>query len=361
MNNAITHIGKNFIVGLSGLTLTNREKELLSLLKPSGIIIFSHNIDKDDANWPNKLHLLINTAKEAIGNEHILVSIDHEGGKVHRLPPPVTHFPPARMWKEQCEGVGSCMGLELRALSINLNFAPVLDIHCEPQNQVIGNRAFSDCAEEVGDRAISFIKGMEGEGVLACAKHFPGHGATVADSHFELPVLNVPAPTIYKRELLPFRKAIQRGIHLLMTAHVLYPALDPLNPATTSSIILRDILRGELGFKGAVISDALEMNALSNISAEHLAVSTLRAGVDLLLVAKVDKQLPLEMACELGQHAMIAIDNLTLSESILTESHSHIDELMLYSQLLAKNAKYKDYPISLLWEQGRRIPQIATC
>jgi len=290
-------LGNHFIIGLSDTKLSKRETETLSKLSPAGIILFKHNLS-DSEDWPEQLHSLIQEAKEACGRDKIIVSIDHEGGKVHRLREPVTKFPAACCWGEDAANVGQGMGKELSAIGFNLNFAPVLDIHSEESNPIIGERAFGTSAEEVGQRAAQFLAAMEAEGVKGCGKHFPGHGDTRTDSHLELPVLDWTLEELREREIFPFKKLIEGGIGMLMTAHVLYPALDSENPATLSHTILQTLLREELGFEGLVISDALEMKALRQEERNSNILRAVNAGVDLLLMAQSEDSMPVLEALE---------------------------------------------------------------
>jgi beta-N-acetylhexosaminidase len=185
------------------------------------------------------------------------VAIDQEGGLVQRLRAPLTVWPdmfsvgaagnPART-----EQVGRALGQELAALGIGWDFAPVLDVHTNPDNPVIGNRSFGTTPEAVAAHALAFWRGLRSAGVLGCGKHFPGHGDTHTDSHLELPVVDHPMERLRAVELAPFAAAARAGMEAIMTAHVLFPALDPDRPATLSRRVLTDLLRGELGFAGVM-------------------------------------------------------------------------------------------------------------
>jgi beta-glucosidase-like glycosyl hydrolase len=173
---------------------------------------------------------------------------------------------------------------EARELGINWIYAPDCDIDVEPNNPIIGTRSFGSDPERVGEYAAAWIDACQSEGVLACAKHFPGHGRTIADSHKELPRVNETAQTIRETDLVPFRRAIERGVASVMTAHVAFPALDPSGvPATLSRPILTELLRNELGFTGLVVTDALIMDAVLGKGESEAVVSALEAGCDCLL------------------------------------------------------------------------------
>jgi beta-N-acetylhexosaminidase len=181
--------------------------------------------------------------------------------------------------------VASAMGGEIAALGIGWNLAPVLDVHTNPRNPVIGNRAFGNQPEVVNDHALAFWRGLHDAGVLGCGKHFPGHGDTQSDSHLELPCVAHGEERLRAVELAPFAAAASAGVEALMTAHVSYPAWDSRMPATLSRRIAHDILRGELGFSGLLVSDDLGMAAVADRHpVEALVVESLLAGVDHFLV-----------------------------------------------------------------------------
>jgi beta-N-acetylhexosaminidase len=231
-----------------------------------------------------------------LSREPLLIGIDQEGGRVSRLPPPFTQLPPAAVWGRIYEmekdlkvifRVGQYLAQELLSVGINTDFAPVLDVNSNPKNPIIGDRAFSDDPKIAARAAVAFYLGMKREGVIACGKHFPGHGDTRSDSHLTLPRVAKSLRGLEKVELPPFREAIRKKIPMLMTAHVVYDALDPKNPATLSSLILRDLLRKKLRFDGVVISDDLQMKAISKKYSEaEASILALRAGVDLLLICR---------------------------------------------------------------------------
>ncbi len=332
----LQQIGAHFIVGLSASTLLPEEELLLEELRPAGIILFSHNIEKNSASWKQQLQTLIASAKKASKRKDFLVSIDHEGGKVHRLISPVTHFPEAQQWASYAYEVGKVFARELRSLSFNLNFAPVLDIDSEPQNPIIGKRAFGKTAEVVSAAAINFFRGATEEGILSCGKHFPGHGATIKDSHLELPRVDAKREILFSRELLPFKKFIETGIHLLMTAHVLYPALDDKRPGTISPKIISNLLRNELGYKHVVISDALEMKALSDQTDSSLGVSCLKAGVDIMLIGQSKEISPLQRAKNQALEINAALERGELSKTVIEESDKRLQELFSYLGTIQK-------------------------
>jgi beta-N-acetylhexosaminidase len=179
------------------------------------------------------------------------------------------------------------MGQELKRGGVNLDFAPVLDVSSNRKNPIIGDRAFSADPKTAAAAALAFAEGLKDEGLLVCGKHFPGHGDTKTDSHLTLPRVRKSRKGMEWVELLPFRRAITAKIPMLMTAHVVYDAFDPKLPATLSPRILKDLLRRRMGYRGVVISDDLQMKAISKTYApDEAAVLALAAGCDLLLICE---------------------------------------------------------------------------
>jgi beta-glucosidase len=186
---------------------------------------------------------------------------------------------------EAAERYGHCTGREARAVGLNWVLGPVCDVNNNPANPVINVRAWGEDPATAGSLAAAFCRGLQAEGVLGCAKHFPGHGDTAADSHLELPLLPHDRARLEAIELPPFRSAIEAGVAAVMTAHLLLPALDPDRPATLSPAVLTELLRGELGFSGLVVTDALVMEAITGRwGAGEAAVLAVEAGADLVLM-----------------------------------------------------------------------------
>ncbi|PJB32427.1 MAG: beta-N-acetylhexosaminidase [Deltaproteobacteria bacterium CG_4_9_14_3_um_filter_65_9] len=283
-------------VGFDGKSLPASLSRWLAGGQIGGVVLFSRNIE-----GPDQVRDLCRGIKSAAGrgNPLPLIAVDQEGGRVARFKePPFTWFPPARACSHFCcrneavaEAVGAAVAAELRSVGIDVNFAPVLDVVTNPENPVIGDRAFSEDPAVAAALGIAFAKGSLSRGILPVGKHFPGHGDTSADSHKELPVARAGRKTLLRRELLPFRRAARAGIPALMTAHVLYPALDPAVPATLSRKILHGLLRERMRFRGAVISDALEMKAIADrYVIGEAAVLAVAAGCDVVLVCRGEKE-----------------------------------------------------------------------
>ncbi|MFN2433582.1 MAG: glycoside hydrolase family 3 N-terminal domain-containing protein [Gemmatimonadota bacterium] len=276
------------------------------------------------------VHELIARLREA-SPEPLLLASDLERGLGQQLRG-ATSFPPpmalgAAGDPELCREVGLATAREASAIGLNAAFAPVLDLADEPANPIVCTRAFGDDPHVVRELGAALIRGLQEGGVLTTAKHFPGHGRTRLDSHAELPLVRASAEELRERDLEPFRGAIQAGVGLVMSAHVAYPALEaeraghaapagPPLPATLSGRILHDLLREELDFRGAVVSDALMMGAVAGAEPAELAARALEAGIDCLLypsephrvVAGLARRVSEgRLAEEVAQHAALRI------------------------------------------------------
>lgn len=257
--------GLHFAIGLQpSATLTEHDRTLLEKLNPAGIILFRDSFAHGEPYdvWLEKLRTLLNDARDCIGRERIMIAIDHEGGRVIRTPPPITHYAYAREWTDSAASVAEAMAIELRSIGMNTTFGPVVDIHSNPANPVIGARAFATTPEEVTAAALRFIQAVESNGITSCPKHFPGHGDTAVDSHHGMPVVDYDLDALRQRELLPFKATIDAGVRMVMTAHILFPKIDPDVPSTMSRRIVKGILRDELGFDGVVVTDDIGMGAV---------------------------------------------------------------------------------------------------
>jgi beta-N-acetylhexosaminidase len=235
-----------------------------------------------------------------------LIAVDQEGGPVQRVRAPATRWPamavlgrlPPPEDETTAELVGRALGDELCALGFDIDFAPVLDVHTNPANPIIGDRAFGTDAFAAARRALAFARGLDAAGVLACGKHFPGHGDTATDSHLELPRIDHGWDRLERVELLPFRLAAAAGLPMIMTAHVVFAALDPARPATLSEQVVTGLLRDKLGYRGVIVSDDLDMRAIAgHMGVEAAAVAAVRAGCDVLLLCnREDHQAAAEAA-----------------------------------------------------------------
>lgn len=279
--------GHNFALGLQASTvLTEHDKRLLDAIHPIAIILFKANFRQDLPydDWLAEYAKLIDDVRQYIGRDKFLIGIDHEGGRVVRPPRPITVYDFPCNWVDEAAVVGRAVGVELASIGVNVNFAPVVDIDTNPTNPVIAERAFSSDPAIVTRAALAFLDAMQSEGVLACPKHFPGHGDTDADSHFALPRVDETLDELRVRELVPYATVLSR-VQLAMSAHVIYDNIDADYPGTISQRILTGILRDELHFEGAVISDDLGMKAISPYFDDPMmAPRAIANGCDILAV-----------------------------------------------------------------------------
>ncbi len=278
-------IGQLLIGSLPATTITPELRSLAREFSLGGVIFFSRNIEE-----PEQVAELSHDIQQLAAEVPLWVSVDQEGGRVARLKDPFTVWPPmAVLGRSGDAGLAtrfaSALAAELRAVGITLDYAPVLDIHTNPKNPIIGDRALAEDAEMVALLGAAVIRGLQDNGVAACGKHFPGHGDTSVDSHLELPLVEHPPDRIRRVECVPFREAVRAGVAFIMTAHVLVPALDEEQPATLSKTIVQGMLRDELQFPGVILSDDLEMKAVAKTyDIPDAAVRAIAAGCDGLLI-----------------------------------------------------------------------------
>jgi beta-N-acetylhexosaminidase len=275
------------IVGVAGGALTPPETAFLKEVRPAGIILFARNLQTHA-----QIRALIAAAHDAVGTQDLLVLIDQEGGRVQRLRPPLGRaLPPAAAYglayardptgaTEAAFAVARLLAADLKALGINTNCAPVLDLPVPGSHAIIGDRAYAEQAEPVIALARAVAEGHMAGGVLPVIKHIPGHGRATKDSHLALPVVGESRKELAATDFAPF-KALN-AMPAAMTAHVVFSAIDAEAPASTSAIVTREIIRGEIGFDGLLMSDDLSMQALSGDLRER-AERVIAAGSDLVL------------------------------------------------------------------------------
>ncbi len=273
-----------FAVGFEGLEPSREVRELVGR-GVSGSVLYARNVESAE-----QVASLSAALKREAGRP-LLLSVDQEGGRVMRLRAVhgFTEVPPMRALgatgdEALAREMGALLGRELRAVGIDQDFAPVVDVDTNPRNPVIGDRSLSRDPGEVARLGAALVQGIQSAGVAACAKHFPGHGDTLQDSHLELPRLPHDLARLRAVELPPFRAAAAAGVASVMTAHVVFEALDGAHPATMSAPVLQ-LLRQECGFSGAVVTDDLEMQAVAaHYPLEEAVAAAVNAGADLLLV-----------------------------------------------------------------------------
>ena len=325
---AATDVGIHFVIGLEpSPALTDHDKRLLSALRPAGIVVFRPNFtfDTDYDDWLRRFEQLLVDARRYIDRERILICIDHEGGLVHRPPPPITRFSAPRGWAGHAEEVGTIMATELASLGVNVNFAPLFDLDLE-ESAVIGTRSFGADPAHVADVSRAFIRGMQAHGVLACPKHYPGHGRTTADSHVELPLIEAGIRELRGSDLLPYATALD-GVELVMTAHITFPGVDAGHPATVSPRWLTRILREELGFRGVTISDDIRMAAVSDLfMLRETTPQAIAAGCDLVMVCAHWGDTDLALRCAGFLQEALAAGHLP--QSVAAASRGRIEGLL---------------------------------
>jgi beta-N-acetylhexosaminidase len=282
-------IGQLLIAGFDGTEIPVELRSLAREFGIGGVILFARNVAE-----PEQVAELSHDAARLSSGLPAWVSIDQEGGRVARLKRPFTEWPPmatlGRAGDEKlAERFARALARELRSVGVTLDFAPVLDVHTNPKNPVIGDRALSDRAADAARLGAVIVRALQGDGIAACGKHFPGHGDTGTDSHLELPIVEHPLERMREIEFAPFRAAIAEGVATIMTAHVFAPALDETRPATLSKRVITGLLRGELGYEGVILSDDLEMKAIAReYKVPDAAVMAIAAGCDGVLICSGD-------------------------------------------------------------------------
>ena len=287
----ITELGQLFMVGFDALSPNEHIAALIREQRIGGVILFRRNV-----HTPQQLSELCRQLQEInaqVSSTPLLIALDQEGGMVMRIEQGVTPMPAAMAYQAagsepDCETLHHISADEMRQLGVNMLLAPVLDVNNNPLNPVIGVRAFGEDADTVIRYGMAALRGIQSSGMAACAKHFPGHGDTCLDSHYAMDLVPHELARLHAVELRPFKAAIAQGVSAIMTAHVAFPAIEPdrTRPATLSQVVITDLLRGELGFQGVVISDCLEMGAIANgVGVAAGAVASLQAGADIVLVS----------------------------------------------------------------------------
>lgn len=270
------------MVDIPGPTLDPATRAHLAEYKFGGVCLFRKNIQN-----PEQVRKLTAEIREVLG-EHVLIAVDQEGGAVQRvleLPLAPSAMAIGAINDPKIAGeIGAAVGRNLISLGINWNFAPSLDVNTDPRNPVIGDRSFGSDPKKVARLGVAWAKGLEGAGVMASVKHFPGHGDTALDSHLDLPVVDKNMEELQRTEFYPFQQAVKAKLGSVMTSHIRFPILDKKFPATLSKNILTGLLRERMGFEGIVVTDALDMQAITrNYSVGEAAAISVKAGADMIL------------------------------------------------------------------------------
>lgn len=284
-------IGQLFMVGFDALEPDEHITRLILDQRIGGVILFRRNV-----HTPSQVSKLCRSLQEInarVSDQALLIALDQEGGMVMRIEQGVTPIPAAMAFQQagsvaDCESMNFISADEMRQLGINMLLAPVLDVNNNRLNPVIGVRAFGEDADTVVRYGMAALRGQKSAGVIVTAKHFPGHGDTATDTHYDTACVPHDLDRLRAVELRPFAAAIDQGVDAIMTAHVSFPAIesDTSVPATLSKAVLSGLLRGEMGYQGVIISDCLEMAAISEgIGIPAGAIATLQAGADIVLIS----------------------------------------------------------------------------
>ncbi|MFR2591222.1 MAG: glycoside hydrolase family 3 protein [Ruthenibacterium lactatiformans] len=283
-------IGQRLVTGFPGTELTEDFRRMVREYKISNVILFRENIT--DCAQLKQLCGEIQALVRRETGHGAFITADQEGGLVTRLPGDAVNVPGAMAIAatgdpENAYRAGLLTGRELRALGVNFDLAPSVDVNSNPENPVIGARSYGDTPQEVSRYANRMIRGLLDGGVLCSAKHFPGHGDTDTDSHLALPCVDKSMEELERTELLPFREAVRAGVPAVMTTHILFPQLEPEHlPATMSRRIMTGLLREQMGFDGLIVSDCMEMRAIKDhFGTVNGVVAAMAAGVDLVFIS----------------------------------------------------------------------------
>lgn len=295
---------ERFLLGFEGTSLPGELRALLAQ-GLAGVALYRRN-------WESiaGLRALTQEIRAAAGRP-VLIGMDAEPGGACALPEPFTQWPTAAQFGalndvKLVQRAAHAIGTELRAAGANLNFSPMLDLHAHADSPVTKDRSFGANPQAVGVLGAAFIRGLRDAGVMACAKHYPGHGDALLDPHSDLPIFHGTAERLDKMELVPFDAAIQEGVQLVMTAHILLPEIEPKRPASLSRKLIEHTLRERLGFGGAVLADDLGMGAIrKRFGVCKAAVEAIRAGSDILMLCHdwAEVAPAVEAVAALGSHA----------------------------------------------------------
>lgn len=330
-------IGEMLILGFRGLEVDSSSKIIKDIndYHLGGVILFNYDVPSSSQirNIENEdqVKKLISDIKK-LSNKNLLIAVDAEGGCVNRLKKFTNIKSASEMGKEDVSETfnqGLILGEELKKLGFNVNFAPVVDVNINEDNPVIGQleRSFSKDPEEVYIHASSFIDAMHENNIMTAIKHFPGHGSSENDSHLGL----TDVTNTYNKEieLLPYKKLIKENkLDMIMTAHIMNRNIDSENPATLSSIFLKDILRGELKYEGVIVSDDMQMGAIvDNFGFKESLIKAINAGCDLLIFSNNNKEYDENIAEKAIKIIKEAVSNGEIKEEQINESYDRIKRL----------------------------------
>lgn len=334
-------IGQVMMVGFDGLETTDTIRSMIRDYHVGSVITFPRNIQTR-----NQVRTMIEQLQQYVKDfgqiYPLLVATDQENGRVaHRIGLDAPRFPGsmalgATFSADNAFSVAKGLALEMRKIGFNMVLSPSLDINSNPENPIIGGRSFGETAEHVAAMGSAYIRGLHAGGLGSAAKHFPGHGDTDTDSHLALPVIHHPLEKLREFELVPFQAAVANDVDMVMTSHIYFSAIEENGiPATLSGKILQDVLRGELGFEGVIITDCLEMHAISKgIGSAEGAVRAFLAGADLLIVSHT-----YEVQVEVYQRMLQAVISGEIAESRLNRS---VERILALKEKLARLRQASD-------------------
>lgn len=345
-------IGQRLMTGFPGTEMTEEFRQVVREHKIGNVILFKENFRDRD-----QLKRLCRDIQALVRREtghSALIAIDQEGGIVTRLPRDAVNVPGAMALgatgdPETAYKAGVLIGRELRALGPNINFAPTVDVNSNPANPVIGVRSYGDDPHMAGMFAARAVQGLLDGGILCTAKHFPGHGDTGLDSHLALPCVDKPLEELEKVELIPFRAAIAAGVSAVMTAHILFPQIEPDPiPATMSRRIITGLLRQQLGFRGMIISDCMEMGAIaSHYGVAKGTLAAFQAGVDLVEITHHP------LWC--GEAAELALEAAEAGQLDLEELEESVNRILEYKRRWVDNVQPGDFDFVQAREESRLL------
>jgi len=334
-------LGQLFIVGFNGLEMSDETSSFFSQANIGGAILFAPNYEN-----PGQIAELCNTIQECRNELPLWIAVDHEGGRVQRFKKPFTRIPDAATIgltdsPKLAFELAEMMAKELKAVGVNVNFCPVVDILTNPKNP-LGNRAYGSSEDHVSKMISAMVRGHCTQGVQPCVKHFPGHGDTAADSHLTLPKVDTDLETLENREFRPFVKAFKSRCAMVMTAHIMNPKIDPEFPATLSPKTIRDVLRKGLRYSRVVITDDMEMKAITDhYGVEDAPRLALQAGCDILVYRS-------EATARHAYQALVkALEGGKLAPEIILEAEGRV-------RALKKDAIQPYHPIAIA-ELGQKI------
>ncbi|MDY6969074.1 MAG: beta-N-acetylhexosaminidase [Spirochaetota bacterium] len=336
-------IGQMLIVGVPGNEISDMSKSIIEKYLPGGIILYGYNIKDED-----KLKYFIYYMQQLSLHSSkipLFMSIDQEGGRVKRITEGITQFPGNMAFgivndTELTYNAARILGIQLRLIGVNMNLAPVLDVNNNPSNPVINTRSFGSLQSVVSRMGAAYIRGLQESDCIAVGKHFPGHGDTDKDSHHTLPHIDYDINRLKQVEFPPFVNAIKNKVGGIMTAHISYPKILNNNlPATISKKFIKNILREEMKFNGLIISDDIEMKAISRLmSIGDAAVKTITAGVDIVLISSHGNNIG-----RIKDAIMKAVQNGTIDINAINNSVRRILKAKLYFNIMRLNKGKAEY------------------